>query len=158
MKVEQIMSKQIQRCQPDDHLEHAAQIMWHNDVGCLVVCEPENYNSIVGMITDRDITMCALFKGKALHELPVSDAMSGEVFFCHASDSLMQVEKIMRMSKIRRLPVFDQHESLVGLISLADLAQEAARERALVTKEITENEVTATYAAICHSPIRAMAA
>jgi len=154
MKVEQIMSQPVQRCQPNDHLEQAAQLMWHNDIGCLVVCDAQDSHAIVGMITDRDIAMCALFKARPLRDLLVAYAMSGEVFYCYANDNLVQAEKIMRISKVRRLPVLDQHERLVGLVALADLAQEAARERAVAIKEITENEVCATYASICHSPLR----
>jgi len=104
---------------------------------------------VVGVITDRDICMCALFQNKPLQELRVSDAMANQVHTCRPSDSLADAEKVMRETRIRRLPVIDDTDALVGMISLADLAQEAARERAAASEEITETEVGDTLAAIC---------
>ena len=149
MRVEQLMTKQVQCCRPEDTLEYAAQMMWDHDCGCLPVCGGNGSIKIVGMITDRDITMCALFQGKPLRELCVSEAMARDVLTCRPGDSLADAEKIMGQGKIRRLPVVDKEESLIGMISLADLAQEAARERTARTQEITETEVGDTLAAIC---------
>jgi len=64
----------------------------------------------------------------------------------------------MREARIRRLPVVDTDDVLVGIISLADLAQEAARERAATTREITESEVGDTLATICEPVHRELAA
>jgi CBS-domain-containing membrane protein len=64
----------------------------------------------------------------------------------------------MREARIRRLPVVDGQGALVGMISLADLAQEAARERAATTQEITEGDVGDTLAAICKPLHRQLAA
>jgi CBS domain-containing protein len=93
--------------------------------------------------------MCALFKNKPLQELRVSDAMAKKVQTCRPSDSLADAEKTMREARIRRLPVIGDEDALVGMISLADLAQEAARERAATSQAITETEVGDTLAAIC---------
>jgi CBS domain-containing protein len=102
------------------------------------------------MITDRDIVMCALFQAKTLRDLRVSDAtMAQEARTCTPGDFLADAENIMREGKIRRLPVVDDEGRLLGIISLADLAQEAARERSAKSKEITEEEVGDTLAAIC---------
>lgn len=158
MKVAQIMSKQVQSCQPSDNLEHAARLMWDKDCGCLPVCGGDGVNSIVGMITDRDIAMCALFQGRPLRELRVADAMAREVRTCHPNDSLAVAEKIMRDTKIRRMPVVDKSGAVVGMISLADLAREAAREASANLREITANEVSDTLATICSQDIRQIAA
>jgi len=102
--------------------------------------------------------MSALFKGKPLHELRVSDAMSTQLQTCRPDDSVADVEKKMREAKIRRLPVVDEQGALVGMVSLADLAREAARENALPEQEITEMEVGDTLAAICQPAGQQLAA
>jgi CBS-domain-containing membrane protein len=93
--------------------------------------------------------MSALFQGKSLGDLRVSDAMSKQLQICAPGDSLASAEKKLREARIRRLPVVDKDGALVGMISLADLAQEAARERSSGKREITESEVADTLAVIC---------
>jgi CBS domain-containing protein len=132
--------------------------MWDHDCGCLPVCGGDGVTRIVGVITDRDICMHALFQGKPLQELRVSEAMTKEVEVCHPGDSLADAEKKMREAKIRRLPVVDEQDALIGMISLADLAQEASRERTATSQEITETEVGDTLAAICEPQHRQLAA
>lgn len=149
MRVEQLMTRPVQCCRPEDTLARAAQLMWDHDCGCLPVCDGNGNTRVVGVITDRDICMCALFQGKALQELRVSNAMTKQVQVSRPSDSLADAEKAMREARIRRLPVVDEQHALVGMISLADLAQEAARERTATSQEITETEIGDTLAAIC---------
>lgn len=149
MRVQDLMNRQIHSCRSEDTLEHAAQLMWDYDCGCIPVCAGDGANRLAGMITDRDICMRALFQGNALKELRVGDSMAKSVETCRSSDSLDKAEKIMRNARIRRLPVLDERDALVGMISLADLAREAARERTQQRKEITETEIGDTLAAIC---------
>ena len=149
MRVEQLMARPVQSCRAEDTLARAAQLMWDHDCGSLPVCGGNGVTRVVGVITDRDICMCALFQNKPLQELRVSEAMAKQVQVCRPSDTLADAEKAMRETRIRRLPVIDEQDALVGMISLADLAQEAARERAATSQEITETEVGDTLAAIC---------
>jgi CBS domain-containing protein len=158
MRVEQIMTKQVSSCGTEDTLVQAAQLMWDSDCGCLPVCSGNGANRVVGVITDRDICMSALFKGKPLYELRVADAMSRQLQACRPSDSLNHVEKMMSQARIRRLPVVDDQGSLVGMISLADLAREAARENTAPKHEITETEVGDTLANICQPSAQQLAA
>jgi CBS domain-containing protein len=159
MRIEQIMSRPVQCCAPQDTLARAGQLMWDHDCGCLPVCEGDGAAlRVLGVITDRDICMCGLFQGKALPELRVSDAMSKRALTCTPNDSVATAEKKMREAKVRRLPVVDQAGMLVGMISLADLAYEAARERASSTPEISEREVGDTLAVICEPLHRQIAA
>ena len=148
MRVQELMTTQVKSCAPDDSLERAAQLMWENDCGALPVSMGDGANRIVGMITDRDIAMGALFQHRTLSELKVRDAMAKSVETCHASDPVAQAEKIMREARIRRLPVLDGAGSLVGILCLADLAREATQERLRARKEITETEIGSTLAAI----------
>jgi CBS domain-containing protein len=158
MQVEYLMTKQVKSCSPDDTLERAAQLMWEGDCGCLPVCAGNGITRVVGVITDRDICMSALFQGKSLRELRVSGAMAKQLLACKAGDALADVEKTMREARIRRLPVVDEQGALIGIIALADLAREAARERSAAKQDVTESEVGDTLAAICGSTGQQLAA
>jgi CBS-domain-containing membrane protein len=148
VRIEHLMSRDVQVCGPDDNLEEAARLMWNNDCGCVPVCSDNGSPQVVGMITDRDICMSALFGGKPLSELRVADAMSREVYVCRPNDSATAIEQIMRDRQIRRVPVADASGRLVGIVSLADLARTGRRSAA----DITETEVGETLAAICEPP------
>ena len=154
MRVQDLMAREVHSCQAEDSLETAAQLMWDHDCGCIPVCMRGNDDAskMIGVITDRDICMHALFQGMALRDLHVRDAMAKDIHVCHPGDSFAQAEKTMQEARIRRLPVIDEKGSLVGMISLADLAKLAARERAHPRKDITETEIGDTLATICGAP------
>lgn len=148
MRIEQLMTKSPKTCRPDDSLTEAAQILWDNDCGCLPVTAQDAAERLVGMITDRDVCMAAQFRGKSLDQLRVSDAMTEAVRACNPGDSAAHVQAIMAEARVRRLPVVDESEQVVGLISLADLAREAAREHASKEPEITQAEIGQVLAII----------
>jgi CBS-domain-containing membrane protein len=158
MQVEHLMSKQVVCCSPEDSLSRAAQLMWDHDCGCLPVCTGNGASRVSGVITDRDICMSALFQGRALAELKVADAMSRQVYTCRPTDSLADVERIMSEARIRRLPVVDAEGSLVGMITLADLAREAERESTYPRRAISGQEIGLTLASICQPATRRQAA
>ncbi len=159
MRVENLMSRQVNTCAAEDTLEVAAQRMWSNDCGCLPVCAgADGASRVVGMITDRDICMHALFERKPLRDLHVADAMSKKLLSCRPGDPVELAEETMRYGQIRRLPVIDDQDALAGLIALGDVAREAVRERARPSKDVTATEVGDTLAAICASPPRPLAA
>jgi CBS domain-containing protein len=149
MQVADIMTKQVECCSATDSLERAAQRMWDNDCGCLPVCDAvDGGGRTVGVVTDRDICMCALFKGRPLSELAVSDAMAKQVLTCQPQDTIDEVEAAMRRTRIRRVPVLDDRGALVGMITLADLARNATRGGPYDKPGLRAN-VTHTLAAIC---------
>lgn len=158
MLVENLMTRKSQSCQPGNSLASVAQLMWEHDCGCIPVCSDNGARRVIGVITDRDICMDALFQGKALQELRVSEAMSKSLTTCRPSDSLAQAERIMREARVRRLPVVNGDGALLGMVSLADLAREAVREHALPRKEVTETDVGNTLASICAVPRHSLAA
>lgn len=129
-------------------LADAARDMWDCDCGCIPVVDDEQ--RVIGMITDRDICMAALFKGRPIQEISIGDVMSRVVITCRSDDTVQQAERIMREARVRRLPVTDETGRLVGLISLNDIAREAASERSSRTPQITLNDVALTLSAVCH--------
>jgi CBS domain-containing protein len=149
MRIEQLMTKSPRSCEPGHTLAQAAQMMWDYDCGCLPVTAGNGSQRVVGMITDRDICMATRLQGKLLRELRVEDAMTEDVRACNPGDFAREAEAIMWEAHVRRLPVVDRDDQLIGLISLADLAREAARQHWKKKKEITEAEVGSVLAMIC---------
>jgi CBS domain-containing protein len=149
MRTEQLMTKSPKSCQPGDTLAEAARMMWDHDCGCLPVTADDGSQRVIGMITDRDICMAALFYGKPLTGIRVGDVMAKDVWACNPGDAPCEAEAIMREARVRRLPVVDEADQLLGLISLADIAREAERQHWRRRREITVAEVGDVLAMIC---------
>ena len=145
MRIEELMTKSPATCGPDDTLRETAQKMAGSDCGCLPVTAADGSQRLVGMITDRDICMAAQLQGRSLEELRVRDAMAKEVRACNPGDHLVEAQAIMQEARVRRLPVVDESERLLGVISLADLAREAERERGSISKA----EIGKILASLC---------
>lgn len=153
MKVEDIMTHPVFSCSPQDSLERAAQLMWDHDCGCLPVVSDEG--DLVGIVTDRDLCMAAYTRGKSLRDVCVDAAMSDRVVSCRPRDEIAQVEELMRHHQLRRLPVLDLWDSLVGMITLSDIARHA--ESHALRGAIEGPQIARTLATIC-SPRHAQAA
>jgi len=117
--ISQIMTRDVSVVSPDDKLLRAAQLMRDLDVGALPVC---NGKRLVGMITDRDITIRAVAEGRAPDSMSVSDIMSDQVFWCFEDQTAGEVLQQMGDQQIRRVPVISRNMELVGVVSLGDLA------------------------------------
>jgi len=150
MKVEQLMKRDVKVCRTDDTLNSATRLMWECDCGCIPVISTDGDGALVGIVTDRDVAIAAYTQGKPLSAIPVSTAMARNVIACHASDGISQAEALMRDNQVRRLPVVDRQERLVGILSLNDIAREAQRETAIGHRaEVSLEGLAETLAAIC---------
>jgi CBS domain-containing protein len=118
-KIADIMSTDVQTLQPQESLRRAAQCMRTLDVGALPVCDGER---LLGMLTDRDITVRAIADGLNPDQACVSDIMSPDVECCSADQDVEEAKQLMGDRQIRRLPVIDAKRRLVGIVSLGDLA------------------------------------
>lgn len=119
------MVEEVKFCSPSDTLNGAAQIMWENDCGCVPVIDEGS--RVIGVLTDRDICMAAYTQGATPSGIPVSSAMSRELFACRPSDDLSSAQQIMREHRVRRLPVTDAEAKLIGIVSLTDIARAMGR-------------------------------
>ena len=146
MKVQQIMSSPVKSCRASDMLDCAAAILWDHDCGCVPVIDESG--KAVGMVTDRDICMAAYTQGKALRDIRVASAMSRQVWTCHPDDPIAAAEHVFQARQVRRLPVIDGGGRVVGILSLNDIARQAATERSKSRHEVTDAEVGAVLAAI----------
>ncbi|MBV9286957.1 MAG: CBS domain-containing protein [Hyphomicrobiales bacterium] len=118
MKIRDVMTREAKLANPDDTLQHAAQLMKDGDCGILPVRDGDR---LIGMITDRDIAVRAVAEGMA-PTAKVRDAMTTEVKYCFEDDDIADIGENMSDIQVRRLPVMDRNKRLVGIVSLGDLA------------------------------------
>jgi CBS domain-containing protein len=117
------MTKNVFTCLAQQTLEQAARTMWEADIGCLVVIDDEHRP--IGMITDRDIAMAAYTRGVALRDALVGSAMSQKVITAKPETRLGELESLMQAEQVRRVPVVEPNGTLVGIVTLGDLARTA---------------------------------
>jgi CBS domain-containing protein len=122
--IQDVMTREVKSVSPDETVRRAAELMKDLDVGAIPVCDG---NKLVGMITDRDITIRSTAAGQAPGSTRVGDVMSTDVRTCYASQSVAEVLTEMGDVQIRRVPVVDQaSHTLVGIVSLGDMATKHA--------------------------------
>jgi len=119
MRVKDVMTREAEVIYPDTTLKEAAELMKSLDVGALPVVDGER---LLGMITDRDITVRATAAGADPCSARVRDAMTPEVIYCLEEQDATEAAGLMRENQIRRLPVLNADRLLVGMVSLGDLA------------------------------------
>ncbi|MBA4263961.1 MAG: CBS domain-containing protein [Comamonadaceae bacterium] len=105
---------------PNDSVQHAAHLMDDFNVGALPVC---NGSRIVGLVTDRDITVRATAVGLNPNLTPVHRVMSSPVRMCALHQGVPEVLRLMSSMQIRRVPVVDGDQQLIGMVSLGDIAE-----------------------------------
>jgi CBS domain-containing protein len=142
MKISELMTRTVQTCSATDHLDRAAQQMWEHDIGAVVVVDSSG--QVIGIVTDRDACMAAYTRGGALSDIPIDVAMSKHTVTCSTEDTADEVAELMAKHKIRRIPVVDETQRPVGMVSLNDLACTMARGR-----DVPATSVAGTLAAIC---------
>ncbi|NML13379.1 CBS domain-containing protein [Azohydromonas caseinilytica] len=124
-QVMDVMTRDVRVVQPTDTIERAAQLMDELNVGVVPVCEGRK---LVGMLTDRDIAVRGVAAGMDAKSSPVSEIMSGSVRCCFEDQPLEDVLDEMRDTQIRRMPVVDRQQQIVGIVSLGDLADRGSDE------------------------------
>lgn len=122
MKVSEVMTQDVETVAPEASLQEAAETMSRMDVGVLPAVD--DGNRVIGVITDRDIAVRAVALGKDPANTHVCDAMSPGVKCVHDYDEVDDVADAMADLQIRRIPVVDRDERLVGIVSLADIARD----------------------------------
>jgi CBS domain-containing protein len=128
MFISEIMTREVESIGPDETLQAAAARMKDLGVGPLPVCENQ---SVVGMVTDRDITVRAVSKGLDPARTSVREVMSTEVVCCFEDQDVEVAARLMESKQIRRIMVVDRDKKLVGIVTIADLAADAVEvERA----------------------------
>jgi len=128
--ISEVMTREVETIAPEASVQDAARLMSELNIGALPVCDGE---ALVGMVTDRDITVRATASGKAPQSIAVAEVMTAASTWCNENDSVDDVLKKMGDEQIRRMPVIDARKHVVGIVSLGDLAtrQPTATDRVL---------------------------
>lgn len=121
-KCGQIMSKDVACCIQQATVEQVAELMKDCDVGCLPVVDDIHSKSVIGIVTDRDLTVRVLGEWRDPRTTTMKDVMTRQAITCFADDDIEKAVELMRHHRVRRLPVVDQDHRLIGLITLSDLA------------------------------------
>jgi CBS domain-containing protein len=132
--VSDVMTRDVRTIAPKESIQRAAQMMDELNVGVLPVCDGER---LVGMITDRDITIRAISAGEIPKEAPVENFMSADVRWCFDDQPLDEVMKEMGDVQIRRMPVVNHDKKLVGIVALGDIATKIGQDVEDTLQEIS---------------------
>jgi CBS domain-containing protein len=126
MQLKEIMTRDVEVIHPDATLQQAAEKMDVLDVGPLPVCDGTR---LVGLLTDRDITVRATSAGQDPNATRVRDVMTRDVIYCFEDEDVSEAAWVMEDRQIRRLVVLDRDKNLAGIVSLGDLAVDTGDER-----------------------------
>jgi CBS domain-containing protein len=119
MEVDRIMNRNLAAVGPKASLLGAAKLMGDENVGCVLVVDEKK--KPIGILTDRDVVVRGLARGASLETATVDSAMSPHPFTARRNDPIMLVARKMADKGVRRIPVVDEDETAVGIVSVDDL-------------------------------------
>ena len=125
MQVQEIMTQPVDTIDPSTTSREAARRMRDENIGALPVREN---GELIGMVTDRDIVARAVAENSLPSNTAVSAVMSQGIYYCFEDDSLEEAARIMAEHQVRRLPVLNHAQQLVGIIAIADIARSGDKE------------------------------
>jgi len=122
MQLREIMTRDVEVIRPETPVSDAAEKMRSLDLGALPVCEGQR---LVGMVTDRAITIRATAYGDDPNTTPVRSYVSYDLICCFEDQDVKEAEQLMRQRRVRRLPVLTREKQVAGMVALDDLANRA---------------------------------
>lgn len=141
MQVSKMLVRDVQTAAPNAPVEEIARLMRDFDIGFVAIVDKE---TLIGVVTDRDIVVRAVAESKDTERTPVRDVMSYEVVCCFEDESAEHARELMDAHEVRRLPVINRDHHLVGVINLRDLeGREASRKKTM--KVTFHKEKTDSY-------------
>jgi CBS domain-containing protein len=120
MKVQEIMTHDVEYIDPETPIGRAAQMMRDLDIGFLPVCENDR---LVGTVTDRDITIQSVAQGRDPREAPVREIMNPQIFYRYEDDDVGEIARYMQEEEVRRMLILNRDKRLVGVVSIGDIAR-----------------------------------
>lgn len=127
MRISEAMTQGAQCARPSDSISRAAERMRELDVGALPVCGDDD--KLVGIVTDRDITVRATAECCDPSSTSVDDVMTPGVIFCFEDQDIADAANLMEENQVRRLVVLNRDKRMVGILSLGDLAVRNGNDR-----------------------------
>ncbi len=141
-KCDEVMTKNPVCCLPNDIVSKVAQLMKSKDIGPVPIIENEQTKKLVGIVTDRDLALKIVADGRDPKTTRAEEIMTRKVVTCHAEDDLQKALDSMSEHKLRRIPVVDNNNRIVGIIAQADVATRLNQpeKTAEVVKEISQSK------------------
>jgi CBS domain-containing protein len=139
-KCNEVMTKKPVCCLPDDLASEVAELMKKEHVGSIPIIDDEQTRKLVGIVTDRDLTIRIVAEGLDAKSTKVESIMTRNVVTCKAEDDLQTVVDAMSKHQLRRIPVVDEDNKIVGIIAQADVAMhfDHPKRTAAMVKEISQ--------------------
>ncbi len=151
-QIADVMTRGVRTLSPHDSVISAAQAMQEMDVGVIPVCDGDH---LVGMVTDRDIVLRAVALNRANDDTKLGHVMTAAPCWCYEDQPLDDVIEAMRDAQLRRMPVVDRSQQLVGIITLGDLAVKADESQAgSALEQISEPARPARIEVLAPMPVR----
>ena len=139
--VSKVMTRGVRTLLPSDTLAQAARVMHELNVGVIPVCEGDK---LLGVVTDRDIVVRGLARGLDANSTQLKQVMSADVRCATEEQDLDQVLKAMAEAQIRRMPVVDAKQRLVGIVSIGDIAAKDRHNDADLAESLGDISAPAT--------------
>ena len=139
-KCNEVMTKNPVCCLQNDTVLKAAKLMKSEDVGSIPVVENEQAKKLIGIVTDRDMALKIVAEGLDAKSTKVDAVMTHKVVTCRAEDDLQMALDAMAEHQLRRIPVVDNDNKIVGIIAQADVATrvDQPEKTAEMVKEISQ--------------------
>ena len=140
MKVNECMCTKIACVTKEDSISNVAKVMQTNHIGCVPVCD--NQKQLCGIITDRDIVLRVVACNKDINNTMASEVMTTNICTCKQEDEITNAQSQMEFNQVRRLPVCDEQNRVIGMLTLGNLANNNV--------QIGKPQVATTLGNICN--------
>ena len=139
-KCSEVMTNNPVCCLPNDTVANVAELMNSGNIGSIPVIENEQTKKLIGIVTDRDLTLKIVAKGLDAKSTKVETVMTRKVVTCRADDDLQKALDVMAENQLRRIPVVDADNKIMGIIAQADVATriDQPEKTAEMVKEISQ--------------------
>ena len=139
-KCSEVMTKSLVYCLPNDTVAKAAELMKSENIGPILVVESDDTKRLVGIVTDRDLALKVVAEGRDAKSTKVETVMTRNVVTCRADDDLQKALDAMAENQLRRIPVVDTDNRILGIIAQADVATrvDQPEKTAEMVKEISQ--------------------
>ena len=136
-KCNEVMTKNPACCLPNDMVAKVAQLMKNKDIGTVPIIENEHTKKLVGIVTDRDLAMKIVAEGRDANSSKAEEVMTRKVVTCRGEDDVQKALDAMSQRQLRRIPVVDNDNKIVGIIAQADVATRV--DQPAKTAEVVKN-------------------
>ena len=147
MEIREVMSSNPVCCLPEDTAQQVALMMCDHNIGSIPVVVDQQTRKLVGMITDRDLCCSVIAAGLDPRTTSIKQFVSAQLVTCREGENVDKCEKAMQQHQVRRIPIVDGQDCVIGIVSQADLALKDRPEKVSQTvKAISDNKQPAVAA------------